>query len=759
MAGGIAQLDTQLAPFAALVDKVAPGDPSLALLRERIQKLRAMVDGTPPATDLAAAKAARQGVADALEAFVKQWQRELTRALLEGLPELPPLRDAVATSDWFSPDGFTAGVDLGPLSLRVGLSQVVVAAEAVIDGGGKAQLAPLATGLSRPDRVGATLRGPFPGDGALRVLGDGVSGALRLPLGPVTVDALASLRRMNDGRPSFLAIMGVAFTPGIQLSFGFALDRVGGVVGVERRVDLDALTLGIRSGAATAVLFSPPGADLQRRLTSAEALFPPAPGQHIVGPLLGLAWLSLGPDAALVHADVGVIVQLGGPVTIVMVGAGRLELAELLRVKVDLAGSVDLGRGRIALDVTLVEARVLGAFRLTGDAAFRAITSGPGAVVFTAGGFYPGFDPKPAEIGPLRRLSLSTDLPTPGLDIRVEGYFAVTSNTFQLGGRLDVEFDAALVVARGSLGLDALVQFRPFHFHANVFGEFGVEFLGETFCGVRVEATVDGPGPISVAARLTIETFLKDIPWNETFTFGSGTADRERRITSLVQEVAARATKAGALRASAPEDPDVVLEPREVKGVVLGPLGELIWEQRETPLHIRCDRFLSEPLDPPGQGVAVAVALPAVRRGEEKEPFAPLSFINIPENLALHVPAFEHLISGIRIGFDEDAGPAIKQPPAAVVLLLPVPGNPFVALRDWNIDLSAHGWFRSVAEVGLAAPRVWDEEPRVTAADEAWNTADGRTHTTLTAAWQHARHAAGGVPLHASDPVIDTGVI
>src|SRR5262249_29008160 len=185
MAGGIAQFDTQLAPFAALVDKIAPGDFSLVQLREWIQELRGMVDGTAPAISQDAAKGARNSVEEKLKAFINHWQRELTRALLEGLPELPPLRESLATADWFSPDGFTAGVDLGPLSLRVGLSQVMIAVEAILDGGGTAAPAPFASGLSCPDRVGATLRGPFPGDGVLRVLADGVSGALRLPLGPV----------------------------------------------------------------------------------------------------------------------------------------------------------------------------------------------------------------------------------------------------------------------------------------------------------------------------------------------------------------------------------------------------------------------------------------------------------------------------------------------------------------------------------------------------------------------------------------------
>lgn len=760
-AADLVRLDAQLAPLAALVDTLAPGDPLLADLRQRIAVLRPMVDGTAPAVDAASAQTARKNLGSALVAFINHWKGELTRTVLAGLPELPPLHQALARADWFSPDGFATGADLGPLALRIGLDQVVLATEATVAGADPAVLAPLAIGPRHLDRVAATLAGPFPGDGALRILADGCSGALRLPLGAVTVDALASLRRTATGGPSFLAVIGAAFTPGIQLSFGFALDRVGGVVGIERRVDQDALSLGIRSGSATAVLFSPPGADLVRKLSAAEALFPPAPGQHVVGPLFGLAWLSLGPEAALVHADVGVLVQFGGPVIIVLVGSGRLTLGEVLDIQADLAGTVDLARGRVAVDVSLVHARVLGAFRAAGDAAFRATTSDSGATVFSAGGFYPGFDPKPAEIGPLRRLSFGTDIPTPGLDIRLEGYFAATSNTIQLGGRLDVVFDAALIVARGSLGLDALVQFSPFHFHAAAYGQVSAEFRGKTFCGVRVDAIVDGPGPISVAARLTIETFLKDIPWNETFTFGGGEADRAHRIPDLVEAVAARASDAGALRASAPEDPVVALEPRAVAGVVLGPLGELIWSQRHSPLHIHCDRFESEPLDPPGQGVLVDVVAPAVKRHEEEEPFAPGSFLNLPENLALHVPAFDPQVSGVRIGFNDEPGDMRPQPPATCVLLLPVVVPLTQALHDWNLLVATPGqaWLRSVADVGLAAPQVWNRTPQVTAVGETWRTSDGGPHGTLTGAWQHARHAAGGVPLHTVDPVIDTAVV
>lgn len=754
-AADLVKLDAQLAPFLALVGTLAPADPALAQLRGSIDALRPFLDGSAPDRTAVEAEAARDAVVAALDTFIKRWKGELARTLLGGLPELPAVRDVLSTADWLTPDGIDAHASLGPLTLRVGFGSVVVPADALLQGGPVA-LAPLALGPSRIDRVGATLAGPFPGDGALRVLDDGFSGALRMPLGPVTVDALASLRRTPSGGPSFLGVLGVGFTPSIQLSFGFALDRVGGVIGVERRLDLDALSRGIRTGSATEALFGSPGGDVTRRLVAVEALFPPQSGSHVVGPMFGLAWLSAGAGLSLVHADVAVLVQLGGPVTIAVVGKGRLELSELLRIQVDLAGSVDGARGRVAVDVSIVEARVLGAFRLTGDAAFRLATGAGGGVVFSAGGFYPGFDPKPVEVGPLRRLSFGTDIPTPGLDIRVEGYFAATSNTMQLGGRLDLVFDAELVVARGGIEMDALVQLRPFHFHANVSGEVAVELLGETFCGVHVDAGVDGPGPMSVNARLTIETFLKDIPWNETFTFGGGTADRAGRATSLLAVIAEAARTAPLLHTSAADDHEVVLRPRPPTGpeVVLFPRGELTWIQRVSPLNIRCDRLQSEPLMPAGQEVRASVLAPAKWAADQKEPFAPGSFLNLPENLALHVPAFDPQIAGLRIGFDPETVAPVPQPPAVDVVIIR-PDAPQLTGRVASPLVI--GWSRALADVGLAAPRVWTETPAVTVQAETWRTADGAPHDAASVAWQHARHLSGGVPIHAADPVLETG--
>jgi hypothetical protein len=314
------------------------------------------------------------------------------------------------------------------------------------------------------------------------------------------------------------------------------------------------------------------------------------------------------------------------------------------------------------------------------------------------------------------------------------------------------------IAAKGSLSLDAIVQFQPFHFQADVHGGFSVEVFGLTFCGVDVAARVAGPGPITVAAQLTIETFLHDLHWHETFTFGSGEADHVPGIADLLAELAAHAADEGVLTASAPDDPHVVLEPGPIAGVVLGPLGNLVWNQRRTPLEVLCDRLQGQPLDPKGQGVTAGVEGPAASSGTEVAPFAPGMYTELSEAEALHVPPFENHPSGLRIGFTEADGTSRPQPPAVRVLVLPVIGPLAAALRDGELDIGGHGWQRAIADAGLAPPTVWDREPRVEHVPDDWRTDDDpdASHPTLAGAWQHARHHGTALPVHGTDSELDT---
>ena len=74
-------------------------------------------------------------------------------------------------------------------------------------------------------------------------------------------------------------MLGVRFTPGIQLGFGFEITGFGGLVGINRRADTDALRERLTSGAAGNVLFAEdPIRNAPALLGDLGALFPAGRG-------------------------------------------------------------------------------------------------------------------------------------------------------------------------------------------------------------------------------------------------------------------------------------------------------------------------------------------------------------------------------------------------------------------------------------------------------------------------------------------------
>ena len=267
-----ARLDARLAPFAAIVDTLAPADPLLATAAR------------------AHRHASRHGrrhhaaltVDDANLARIRSRPPSPTSSTTGNVssPALcsrgcPNCRRHSRTSP--TPTGSlqmasAPGVELGPLKLRVGLDQIVMAGDAVPAAGPS----PSSRGhwtFTAGSRWRKFQRTVPRRRRASRSLG-WFSGALRLPLGPVIVDALASLRRTVTGgrrfsRSSVRRSRREFSSRLASRSFASAASSVSSVVSISTR-----WLVGIRSGSATAVLFSPPGGDLQRRLVSAEDALP-----------------------------------------------------------------------------------------------------------------------------------------------------------------------------------------------------------------------------------------------------------------------------------------------------------------------------------------------------------------------------------------------------------------------------------------------------------------------------------------------------
>src|SRR5215475_10739817 len=87
--------------------------------------------------------------------------------------------------------------------------------------------------------------------------------------------------------------------------------------------------------------------------------------------------------------------------------------------------------------------------------------------VLSVGGFHPQFNPPPLPFPSPRRISFSI-LSNPVQRIRVEGYFAVTSNTVQFGANAELVLGFDDFGLEGHIAFDALIQFSPFYFIVSI---------------------------------------------------------------------------------------------------------------------------------------------------------------------------------------------------------------------------------------------------------------------------------------------------
>jgi hypothetical protein len=716
-AAGLAALVAAAKNLADLADSLA-GPPEAALWQQRLDEWQAARDA---------------------------FETKLADALLGPLAAIPGLADLTSDLNKLATEGIHGGTDLGPIHLEIASPTLVIAPPTFKVPEGASP--PVAIGPFQIGEIAAIMGPPFgggkglPGGGSiLRLPGDGgFGGTLQVPLGPVQISAAAALAIIG-GQPSFLAVMGGTFIPPIQLSFGFSLDRVGGIIGVNRRVDTDALRDAVRTGVAGDVLFavSPPASPLAL-VTAADHLFPASRGTYLIGPSLKLSWLSFGPEGSLIGLDVVVIVELPtGKVAILGVAHASIPgLPFVLNLRLDVLGIIDPVVQLVSIDASLVDSHALGIFQVYGDAATRLSWGTTGYLVVTVGGFYPGFNPEPAHLPALRRVGFAIDNPIPIIEVRAEGYFAVTTNSIQFGGRWEVGISLG-IEAHGFVQVDAIVQFRPFHFEARVAAGFDVSAGGFSFASVNLEGAIAGPGPIVIRGSLSIDVFLFSISWSETFTLGSGPSDTLPPPEALLTAIANELIKAESVQTASIGDPHVVLLPRASTGTLAAvpPTGTLQVVQRRAPLGFLIDRLDGRPLAGP-QGVIVTSGSMDVT-----ERFSPGSYITLSDSEALNRPPFDVL-------------------PAGRVLTLPDPKPDASTIKDdrqidqiviSNQTVIGRVVGSSVDLVGMVAmvtavrqpPALSNAKPLITANQEIWAaTSSADAFASATAAHQFVRYHSG----------------
>jgi hypothetical protein len=551
--------------------------------------------------------------------------------------------------------GVGVSVKIGPVVLIV--DQLGVRA-AITPGPGSLGSADLTIRPVPPHGIGLEINAPgVVGGGFLRFEFEKheYSGVLQLAIAEkISVKAIGLLStRLPDGSKGYslvLIIFVERFTP-IQLGFGFALTGIGGLLGVNRTFNEEALRAGLKNHTLDSVMFpQDPIRNAPQIISNLNRVFPPAAGHYLFGPMVQVSWGT----PALITAEIGVVLELGARLRLLILAQIACILPrrehDLVRLQMDAIGIIDFDQGTASLDASIYDSRLLKKFVLTGDMAMRLKWEGSPHFALSVGGLHPAFQPPP-NFPKLERIAinLSTgDNPR----IRCEAYFALTANTVQFGARAELYAAASGFCIHGEIGYDVLIQFDPFFFIAEFHAQLQLKRGSTSLFKVKVEGSLAGPRPLHLKGKATFEILWWDVSIRIDKTLVKG----EKPPGPAPIEVLPRLKEAlrhpdnWTTQMSVGQRPLVTLNARPgAADILLHPLGTLLVKENVVPLNMDISRF--------GQAAPAGerrFTITGVTVGEEQQVgrpvrdfFAPAQFLELTDDEKLSRPSFEPMDAGV----------------------------------------------------------------------------------------------------------------
>jgi hypothetical protein len=479
------------------------------------------------------------------------------------------------------------------------------------------------------------------------------AGVLHLEFEKLTLNAFGLLTtRLPDGSPGFsllVVIQASGFTP-IQLGFGFTLNGVGGLLGINRTVAVDVLRAGVKNRTLDSILFSPddPVPRAPQIISTLQSVFPPAVNQYVFGPMALLGWGT----PTLITIELAVILELPSPIRLIILGRVHAALPEadhaIVSINLDVVGIIDFDRSELSVDASLYDSRV-GPFAISGDMAARVNWGENPNFAMALGGFHPAFT-APAGFPQLRRLAiaLSTgDNPR----LRMEAYFALTSNTVQAGARLELYVGFAGFALEGGLGFDTLIQFSPFRLLAEIFAHLALKRGSTTLLGLDIHVHLTGPAPWVLWGEATFKIFFFhfSIPFRAEFGRREDVPAIERTAVWPVLRDSLTADANWSAQLPAAGGRLVVLRDGAGTDELLAhPAGTLSVSQNLVPLERTLGLFGSAPPKDYDR-FAITGAVGLTKAGATTQFFAPAQFRQMSDAEKLSSPAYERMVSGARL--------------------------------------------------------------------------------------------------------------
>lgn len=549
--------------------------------------------------------------------------------------------------------GVNLRANLGPLVAVV--ENIGVAATFSFPAENQGNLGPLdfALGFKPPNGVGLSLDvGIVKGGGYLFFDFDReeYAGVLELSIAEiVTVKAIGLITtKMPDGSKGFslLIIITAEFGTGIQLGFGFTLIGLGGLLGLNRTMNLPPLVEGVRTGAINSIMFPEnPVENAPRIISDLRTIFPPYAGRFLIGPMAKLGWGT----PPLVTASLGVIIEITGNIAIVGVLKVALPTADapLIVIQANFIGAIEFDKQRLYFFAGLFESRIVF-LTLEGELGLL-VAWGPDAnFVLSAGGFHPRFNPPPLPFPSPKRIAISL-LNTDIARIRTETYFAVTSNSVQFGAKTELMFDVGIARVDGHMAFDALFQFSPFFFVISISASVSLKVFGVGLFSIHLDFELEGPTPYRAHGTGSISFFFFSVSADFDITWGE-TQDTTLPPIPVMPLLTNELAKAECWKAELPPQNNLLVSLRKLPeseiAQVLHPLGSLRVSQRAVPLGLKIDKVGNQkPSD--ANSVELKPTAGLVKSGDAQEQFAKAQFLKMSDAEKLSQRAFDPLSAGL----------------------------------------------------------------------------------------------------------------
>jgi len=459
--------------------------------------------------------------------------------------------------------------------------------------------------------------------------------------------------KMPDGTDGFalLIIITTEFTP-IQLGFGFSLNGVGGLLGLNRTVRIDVLREGVKTGALNSVLFPQNVvANINRIVSDLKQIFPIEEGHFLIGPMVKIGW-----GSSILTLELGLLLDIPRPMFAIL-GVLKMVLpteeAAVLKLQVNFLGVVDFENKYISFDATLFDSRLL-IFTLTGDMALRINWGETSMFVLSVGGFHPAFHEAPADLQHMTRITLAL-LSGSNPRITIECYFAVTSNTVQFGAKAELYAGACGFSIQGYIGFDVLFQFDPFRFIAEIYAGLALKMGSTNIMSLRLRGSLAGPEPWDVKGEASFSILFFEITISFHETWGDDPASIAREGADVLELLKEQVAEPRNWKADIPDNNHLHVTVKTVEApgdsIVIHPFGVLSFNQTLVPLNFTINKFGEKV--PSGD---TRFALTDVKTGTTalssqniKDRFAPAQFTAMKDSDKLSSPSFAKMDSGFEL--------------------------------------------------------------------------------------------------------------